>query len=96
MQHEHKATFTAVTEDGRLFTVLEFEEYRLDIGSGPRTERIYGANSYRVTEFESGSRSNGVALSLEEDRDKPPRDEIVCASSLIGGPARHDLFKKDR
>ncbi len=58
MPRKHKDTFAAVTEDGRPFTLLEFEEYRLDIGSGPRTERIYGANTYQ-TEGGEAVNANG-------------------------------------
>ena len=52
MPRKHKDTFAAVTEDGRPFTLLEFEECRLDISSGPSTERVYGANTYQTEDGE--------------------------------------------
>ena len=52
MPRKHANTFAAVTEDERLFTILEFQKYRLEIAFGPRSERVYGLNAYQTKDGE--------------------------------------------
>ena len=53
MPHKRKDTFAAVDADGRQFTLVEFQEFRIDIASGPVTERVYGSKTYRTKDGES-------------------------------------------
>ncbi len=53
MPHKRTDSFAVVDADGRIFTLVEIQEFRIDIASGPITERVYGLKTYQTKDGES-------------------------------------------